>query len=145
MATWWWALQHRLHFFDVIDFVAPLVPPGLGFGRLGNFINAELWGKYTDAAWGVIFPGAEAPLARLPPAELQAQYASGALDRYARHPSPLYQALLEGVVMFVVLWWYRSEESRVGQELVRTCGSRCRRSNYKKTYTHNYTRNVTIL
>src|SRR3546814_1396123 len=97
MATWWWALQHRLHFFDVIDFVAPLVPPGLGFGRLGNFINAELWGKYTDAAWGVIFPGAEAPLARLPPAELQAQYASGALDRYARHPSPLYQALLEGV------------------------------------------------
>ncbi len=108
LATWWWARQHRLHVFDVIDFVAPRVPPGLGFGRLGNFINAELWGKYTDAAWGVIFPAAEAPLARLPAAELQAQYASGALDRYARHPSPLYQALLEGVVMFAVLWWYSS-------------------------------------
>src|SRR3546814_17095159 len=108
MATWWWALQHRLHFFDVIDFVAPLVPPGLGFGRLGNFINAELWGKYTDAAWGVIFPGAEAPLARLPPAELQAQYASGALDRYARHPSPL----------------SRSEKRRVGKECVSQCRSR---------------------
>src|SRR5690606_36508819 len=86
------SFQGGLLFFDVIDFVAPLVPPGLGFGRLGNFINGELWGKYTEAAWGVIFPGAEAPLARMPAAELQAQYASGALDRYARHPSPLFQA-----------------------------------------------------
>ena len=109
VATWLWARRHGLHFFDVIDFVAPLVPPGLGFGRLGNYINGELWGKYTEAGWGVIFPGAEAPLARLPAPELQAQYASGALDRYARHPSPLYQALLEGLVMFVVLWWYSSK------------------------------------
>ena len=84
------------------------LPPGLGLGRLGNYINGELWGKYTEAGWGVIFPGAEAPLARMPAAELQAQFASGALDRYARHPSPLYQALLEGLVMFVVLWWFSS-------------------------------------
>ena len=108
-AAWLWARRQGLHFFDVIDFVAPLVPPGLGLGRLGNYINGELWGKYTDAGWGVVFPGADAPLARMPAAELQAQFASGALDRYARHPTPLYQALLEGLVMFVVLWWYSSK------------------------------------
>ena len=108
IATWLWARRQRLHFFDAIDFVAPLVPLGLGFGRLGNYINGELWGKYTEAGWGVIFPNADAALARLPPADLQAQYASGVLDHYARHPSPLYQAVLEGVVMFAVLWWYSS-------------------------------------
>ncbi|WP_425491553.1 prolipoprotein diacylglyceryl transferase [Cognatiluteimonas sedimenti] len=106
IAVWLWARQRKLHFFDVIDFVAPLVPPGLGLGRLGNFINGELWGKYTEAGWGVVFPQAESALAGLAPAQLQAQLASGALDRYARHPSPLYQALLEGLAMFVVLWWY---------------------------------------
>ena len=63
IAAWWWARRQGLHFFDVIDFVAPLVPPGLGLGRVGNYINGELWGKYTEAGWGVIFPGAEAPLA----------------------------------------------------------------------------------
>ncbi len=104
-----WARRRRLHVFDVIDFVAPLVPPGLGFGRLGNFIGAELWGKYTQAGWGVIFPRAESTLAGLPPAQLQAQYASGALDALARHPSQLYQAALEGLAMFVVLWWYSSK------------------------------------
>ena len=106
LGTWLWSRRRSLHFFDVADFIAPLVPPGLGFGRIGNFINGELWGKYTDANWGVIFPHAEAPLAGLSPAQLQAQFASGALDRYARHPSPLYQAVLEGLVLFVVLWWY---------------------------------------
>lgn len=108
-AAWWWARKHRLHFMDVADFVAPLVPPGLGFGRLGNFINGELWGKYTGGDWGVVFPHAEAPLLRLAPEQLQALHASGALDRYARHPSPLYQALLEGLVMFVALWWFSSK------------------------------------
>ena len=106
VAVWLWARRRRLHFFDVADFVAPLVPPGLGFGRLGNFINGELWGKYTEGGWGVVFPHAEAALAGLSPAQLQAQLASGALDRYARHPSPLYQALLEGLAMFAVLWWF---------------------------------------
>jgi phosphatidylglycerol:prolipoprotein diacylglycerol transferase len=105
-AVFWWARKRRLHVFDVIDFVAPLVPPGLGFGRLGNYIGGELWGKYTQAGWGVIFPRAESTLAGMPPAQLQAQYASGALDALARHPSQLYQAALEGLVMFCVLWWY---------------------------------------
>ena len=105
-AVFWWARKRRLHVFDVIDFVAPLVPPGLGLGRLGNYIGGELWGKYTPAGWGVIFPRAESTLAGMPPAQLQAQYASGALDALARHPSQLYQAVLEGLVMFCVLWWY---------------------------------------
>ena len=56
VAALWWARKHRVHFFDVVDFVAPLVPLGLGFGRLGNWINGELWGKPTDGSWGVVFP-----------------------------------------------------------------------------------------
>lgn len=102
-AALWWSRKHRLHFFDTMDFVAPLVPPGLGFGRLGNFIGAELWGKPTEAGWGVIFP-TDPALRSLDAAQLQAQYAAGALDPFARHPSQLYQAFLEGLVMFVVLW-----------------------------------------
>jgi len=105
----WWVRRQRLHFFDVMDFVAPLVPLGLGFGRLGNYIGGELWGKYTGAGWGVIFPRAEQGLQELPWDQLQAQYASGALDVLARHPSQLYEAFLEGVVMFVVLWLYSAK------------------------------------
>jgi phosphatidylglycerol:prolipoprotein diacylglycerol transferase len=105
IAAWLWARRRGLHFFDVADFIAPLVPPGLGFGRLGNFINGELWGKFTHANWGVVFPSAP-ELAGISPIELQARFASGALNQFARHPSPLYEATLEGLVMFVVLWWY---------------------------------------
>ncbi len=104
-ACWWWSRKHKLHFFDTMDFMAPLVPLGLGFGRIGNFIGAELWGKYTDGTWGVVFPsGLPAPLNQLDHATLQAQFATGALNQFARHPSQLYEALLEGLVMFVVLW-----------------------------------------
>jgi phosphatidylglycerol---prolipoprotein diacylglyceryl transferase len=104
-AALWWARKHRLHFFDVMDFVAPLVPPGLGLGRLGNYIGGELWGKFTEAGWGVVFPRAP-EFAGWSNAQLQAQFASGALERYARHPSQLYQAVLEGLLMFVALWWF---------------------------------------
>jgi len=105
----WWVRRQRLHFFDVMDFVAPLVPLGLGFGRLGNYIGGELWGKYTGSSWGVIFPRAEQGLQDLPWDQLQAQYASGALNALARHPSQLYEAFLEGVVMFAVLWLYSAK------------------------------------
>jgi phosphatidylglycerol:prolipoprotein diacylglycerol transferase len=77
----------------VMDFVAPLVPLGLGAGRLGNFINGELWGRTTDAAWGMVFPQ---------------------VDQLARHPSQLYQFALEGIVLFVLLWWYSSKPRPVG-------------------------------
>lgn len=106
IASLWWSRRHKLHFFDTMDFVAPLVPLGLGFGRLGNFIGAELWGKTTDGSWGVVFPHSlPAELAQLSPEALRTLHASGALDAYARHPSQLYQAALEGLVLFVVLWW----------------------------------------
>ncbi|AKN92350.1 prolipoprotein diacylglyceryl transferase [Xanthomonas oryzae pv. oryzicola] len=105
VACWLWARKHRLHFFDVMDFVAPLVPLGLGFGRLGNFVGGELWGKFSHAGWGVIFPHAP-ELADQLPAQIQAQYAAGALNQFARHPSQLYEAVLEGVVMFVVVWTF---------------------------------------
>lgn len=106
VASLWWARKQRMHFFDIVDFVAPLVPPGLGLGRLGNFINGELWGKYTEAGWGVIFPRAEAELYGLGAAQLERMHASGALDAMARHPSQLYQLALEGVALFCALWWF---------------------------------------
>lgn len=76
---------NQKNFFQVTDFIAPLVPPGLFFGRLGNFINGELWGRPTGGDWGMIFPQ---------------------VDTLARHPSQLYQAALEGVFLFVLLWWF---------------------------------------
>ncbi|NUO75951.1 prolipoprotein diacylglyceryl transferase [Lysobacter sp. 5GHs7-4] len=107
-AALWWAHKHRLHFFDVMDFVAPLVPPGLGFGRLGNYIGGELWGKPTGADWGVIFPRAP-EFVDWTAQQIQSQYAAGALNHFARHPSQLYQAALEGLTMFVLLWWFSSK------------------------------------
>ena len=104
-AAAWWTWKHGLHFFDTMDFLAPLVPPGLGFGRLGNFIGGELWGKPTGGAWGVVFPRSDlGPFTGAPIERLRELHASGLLDPYARHPSQLYQAFLEGLVMFVVLY-----------------------------------------
>lgn len=81
--------KHQKSFFEMGDFVAPLVPIGLGAGRLGNFIGGELWGRQTDVSWAVIFPRAG--------------------DGMARHPSQLYQLALEGVVLFLALWFYSSK------------------------------------
>ncbi len=82
LAGLWWSRREKKRFLDVVDFVAPLVPPGLFFGRLGNFINGELWGGVTDGPLGMVFP------------------TGGPLPR---HPSQLYEAGLEGLVMFVVM------------------------------------------
>lgn len=100
-----WTRRHKLNFFDVIDFIAPLVPIGLGFGRLGNFINGELWGGITDKPWGMIFPNALESLGKTRD-ELYQMYLAGQLNDQARHPSQLYECALEGVVMFAVLWFY---------------------------------------
>lgn len=87
IASWLWGRRHGRSLVDILDFVAPLVPTGLFFGRMGNFINAELWGKVTDSWLGMVFPGA------------------GAMPR---HPSQLYEAGLEGVLTFIILWCYSS-------------------------------------
>lgn len=87
-AMWWYGRKVGSGFWRMADFVAPLVPVGLGAGRIGNFINGELWGKPTDVPWGMVFP--QAP------------------DALARHPSQLYQFALEGVLFFIILWWFSS-------------------------------------
>lgn len=103
----WWSRRNAINFWDTVDFVAPLIPPGLGFGRLGNFIGGELFGKLTHASWGVVFPHAlPEPWASLPREGLLQAYRSGQLDAFARHPSQLYQAALEGLVLFLALWWF---------------------------------------
>ncbi|MFW5731448.1 MAG: prolipoprotein diacylglyceryl transferase [Desulfonatronovibrionaceae bacterium] len=88
-ALLWYSRKTRRTFFQVSDFVAPLAPLGLLFGRLGNFINAELWGRPTSLPWGMIFPDP----------------AAGGIPR---HPSQLYQAFFEGLVLFVILWFFSS-------------------------------------
>ena len=102
-----WCRRQKLHYMDAMDFIAPLVPPGLGFGRLGNYIGGELWGKPTGGGWGVVFPRSlPQPYDAMPMRQLRELHANGALDAFARHPSQLYQAVLEGIVMAGILWWY---------------------------------------
>ncbi|WP_333692845.1 prolipoprotein diacylglyceryl transferase [Phaeobacter italicus] len=93
-ATWIYALRHNIPRLQIADLVAHTVPPGLLLGRLANFNNAELWGRATDLPWGVAFPG-------------QAAQACGqALGEIcARHPSQLYEAVLEGLLLGAVLLW----------------------------------------
>jgi phosphatidylglycerol---prolipoprotein diacylglyceryl transferase len=84
-------------FLDVMDLVAPCVPTGLAAGRIGNFINGELWGRPADPSlpWAMVFPQSGSAL--------------------PRHPSQLYQFLLEGLLLFALLWWYGQQERARGQ------------------------------
>jgi phosphatidylglycerol:prolipoprotein diacylglycerol transferase len=84
-ALGWYASKTGKSVVDITDFIAPVVPIGLAAGRIGNFINGELWGRVTDVPWAMIFPQA------------------GSLPR---HPSQLYECLLEGIVMFAILWFF---------------------------------------
>jgi len=93
VSMWIFARKYKLKWLSIMDFVAPLVPLGLGAGRMGNFINGELWGRPTDLPWGMIF--------------MQA-------DSLPRHPSQLYQFAVEGVVLFGLLWWYSSKPRPIG-------------------------------
>ena len=91
LAGWWFCRRHHLDFWITADLYAATVPIGLGLGRLGNFINGELYGRLSDAPWAMVFPG------------------GGPLPR---HPSQLYEALLEGALLFLVLWLNRQKPWR---------------------------------
>jgi phosphatidylglycerol---prolipoprotein diacylglyceryl transferase len=96
VAEWWFAKTRGRGLLEVADFVAPCVPTGLMMGRVGNFINGELWGRVADPSlpWAMVFRGAgDAP----------------------RHPSQLYQIALEGAFLFVLLWLYARKERKSGQ------------------------------
>ena len=92
-AFWYFARTRGRTFLEVSDFIAPLVPQGLFFGRLGNFINGELWGKVSDVPWAMVFP-------------------SG--GPYPRHPSQLYEALLEGLLLFFMVWFFSAKQRKPG-------------------------------
>lgn len=88
LAQWLLTRRLKIGLFDSTDFVAPLVPFGLLFGRIGNFINGELWGKPSDLPWAMVFPGA---------------------GPSPRHPSQLYEAFLEGILLFLILWFFTAK------------------------------------
>ena len=88
LAFYFYGRKTHKPFFQISDFLAPVVPLGLGAGRIGNFINGELLGRVTDVPWGIVYPrGGDLP----------------------RHPSELYEFLLEGIVLFILLWLYSAK------------------------------------
>ena len=87
------ARSRQLTWLTITDFIAPLVPPGLAFGRIGNFINGELWGRPTDVPWAMVFPQ---------------------VNSLPRHPSQLYEFALEGVLLFALLWLYARKPRPIG-------------------------------
>jgi phosphatidylglycerol:prolipoprotein diacylglycerol transferase len=94
LAMVWFARRQKTSFWTISDLVAPLVPFGLAFGRLGNFINGELWGRPTDLPWAMVFP---------------------LVDAIPRHPSQIYQLLFEGILLGLILWVYARKPRRLGQ------------------------------
>ena len=93
----WFAHSRKRPWLQVMDFIAPCVPTGLAAGRVGNFINGELWGRFSspDLPWGMVFKNSGSML--------------------PRHPSQVYQFLLEGLLLFVLLWLYSRRPRKMGQ------------------------------
>ncbi len=85
--------KSKFSFFQTTDFIAPLIPLGLAFGRIGNYINGELWGKITESSWGVYAPDQSGVWAQ-------------------RYPTQLYEALLEGLVLFVYTYGFLAKKIR---------------------------------
>jgi phosphatidylglycerol:prolipoprotein diacylglycerol transferase len=93
IAMAFFARKNKFNWLTLMDFIAPLVPLGLGAGRIGNFINGELWGRPTDLPWGMVFPN---------------------VDNLPRHPSQLYEFALEGVALFTILWFFSAKPRPTG-------------------------------
>ncbi len=108
LGLWWFGRRTGRRFLEVSDFAAPLVPLGLGFGRLGNFANTELPGRATDSVFGLVYPCAADAIRAINPVCL------GDWESFARHPSPLYQAFSEGLVLFAVIWMFSARKRPVG-------------------------------
>jgi phosphatidylglycerol:prolipoprotein diacylglycerol transferase len=89
ISLWIYCWKNQKTFFEVTDFIAPLVPIGLAAGRIGNFINGELWGRVTHVPWAIVFPNAGAE---------------------PRHPSQLYEFLAEGILLFILLWLFSAKK-----------------------------------
>ncbi|HEX7586233.1 MAG TPA: prolipoprotein diacylglyceryl transferase [Patescibacteria group bacterium] len=94
LATWYFVRKNKINFWAWADFVIPAVPAGFFFGRIGNFLNGELYGRITTKAWGMYFPAGGEML---------------------RHPSQLYEAFFEGLVLFAILWFLRSRPHPASQ------------------------------
>ena len=97
LMAWWFSRRRRMPFWAIADTIVVTAPVGLGFGRLGNFVNGELFGKPTDVPWAMIFPD------------------GGPLPR---HPTQLYEALVEGLLLFLVLWYLRQKPRPDGMMVV---------------------------
>ena len=93
IAMYFFNKKHNQPWLKIMDFVAPLVPIGLGAGRMGNFINGELWGRATNSSFGMVFPQ---------------------VDNIVRHPSQLYEFALEGIVLFAILWIFSRKQRPIG-------------------------------
>ncbi|MCO6513929.1 MAG: prolipoprotein diacylglyceryl transferase [Snodgrassella sp.] len=118
VAIWLFARKHGIKFWAVADFVAPLVPLGLACGRIGNFINGELWGRVTnpDAFWAMGFPHArenDIALVMQEPNKWLPVWEK--FQMLPRHPSQLYEFMLEGVVLFVIMWLFTKKPRPLGQ------------------------------
>lgn len=102
LAIWLYGRRQKRGFFEIADFIVPVVPIGLGAGRIGNFINGELWGKVSNLPWAMRLPCDDSRFVR---------YCNGATTGYSapHHPSQLYEFFFEGLVLFTVLWWFSSK------------------------------------
>lgn len=118
VAMWLFACKHKVKFWAVADFVAPLIPLGLACGRIGNFINGELWGRVTsaDAFWAMGFPHAhddDVALVMQDPQQWLPVWEK--FQMLPRHPSQLYEFMLEGIVLFVIMWLFTKKPRPLGQ------------------------------
>ncbi len=104
----WYGRRLSRGFWQVADFLAPLVPTGLGLGRLGNFANTELPGRVTEMPWGLVYPCTADAVRNIN------VLCTGPWEAFARHPSPLYQAFAEGVVLFALVWWVAARPRPAG-------------------------------